>query len=575
MNTAAKLASVAAALRGALAQEPGDVSPADVHPTISLQECSSPGDCEDKKVKIVLDSNWRWMHKVGGYSNCIDDASGTWDPEVCPDSDTCTKGCAIEGLNATQYSDTYGVSAGKDGLTLKYVPGSRVYILDGDEYYMFNLLNKEFTFTVDLSTLPCGTNAALYLIEMEKDGSGGAGAPYGTGYCDAQCPQASKYVKGKANSEDWKKILVETPEYEWTEVGPQGSQGACCAEFDIMEANTMANALTAHPCSIEGLKPCESEKDCGNKSAGLPGWCDKDGCGHNPFRLGDKKFYGPGSDFKVDSSKPFTVVTQFITDNDQDDGELVEVRRQYVQGGKVIKNSAAPVLHHEDYKGSLDNKMCEASVKKFNVTSNKKHKKTRKNRAWMDTFKLNGEMKTMGEAIGRGMVMALSVWDDGLGRMNWLDSEKTLIDQDPHAYGVARGPCKFEEGVPKVLQKENKKAYVTFSDLKMGPIGSTLPEGAEVPEDDAEEDDEETDAEVPEDDAEGDDEKTDAVETVSDFSLGRLSVNAGPSGTAGVVCVAGAAAAALAAVVSAARRRHRTDMALLAEDEESTSGVTE
>ena len=53
---------------------------------------------------------------------------------------------------------------------------------------MFNLLNQEFTFTVDLSTLPCGLNGAVYFSEMETDGGMGknsgnkAGAKYGTGY---------------------------------------------------------------------------------------------------------------------------------------------------------------------------------------------------------------------------------------------------------------------------------------------------------------------------------------------------------------------------------------------------------
>ena len=50
--------------------------------------------------------------------------------------------------------------------------GSRLYLVDesGDSYYMFKLKNKEFTFTVDVSELPCGLNGALYFVEMEEDG---------------------------------------------------------------------------------------------------------------------------------------------------------------------------------------------------------------------------------------------------------------------------------------------------------------------------------------------------------------------------------------------------------------------
>lgn len=69
--------------------------------------------------------------------------------------------------------------------------GSRVYLVNGENYEMFKLLNREFSFDVDVSNLPCGLNGALYFVEMEQDGgkkrfpTNKAGARYGTGYCDA------------------------------------------------------------------------------------------------------------------------------------------------------------------------------------------------------------------------------------------------------------------------------------------------------------------------------------------------------------------------------------------------------
>ena len=69
-------------------------------------------------------------------------------------------------------------------------------------YQILKLLNQEFTFDVDVSNLPCGLNGALYLAQMDADGgmarwSGNkAGAKYGTGYCDAQCPQDIKFIDG-------------------------------------------------------------------------------------------------------------------------------------------------------------------------------------------------------------------------------------------------------------------------------------------------------------------------------------------------------------------------------------------
>ena len=80
--------------------------------------------------------------------------------------------------------------------------GSRLYLMQDDSTYeMFNLLNKEFTFDVDLTTLPCGLNGAVYFSAMDSTGDMGmgnnnAGAKFGTGYCDSQCPKDIKFIAG-------------------------------------------------------------------------------------------------------------------------------------------------------------------------------------------------------------------------------------------------------------------------------------------------------------------------------------------------------------------------------------------
>lgn len=98
-----------------------------------------------------------------------------------------------------------------NALTLDFVTtasqkniGSRLYLLQDDSHYqLFNLLNQEFTFDVDLSTLPCGLNGALYFSQMDADGgvarfpTNKAGAKYGTGYCDSQCPRDLKFIDGE------------------------------------------------------------------------------------------------------------------------------------------------------------------------------------------------------------------------------------------------------------------------------------------------------------------------------------------------------------------------------------------
>ena len=76
---------------------------------------------------------------------------------------------------------------------------------DDSTYQIFKLKNKEFSVDVDVSTLPCGLNGALYFVEMSADGGMGkgnnnAGAKFGTGYCDAQCPHDLKWINGEVAS---------------------------------------------------------------------------------------------------------------------------------------------------------------------------------------------------------------------------------------------------------------------------------------------------------------------------------------------------------------------------------------
>ena len=66
--------------------------------------------------------------------------------------------------------------------------------------------------------------------------------------------------------------------------------------------------------------------------------CDKDGCDYNHWRQGDHTYFGPGGNFAVDSSKKMTVVTQFITDDGTDSGDLVEIRRLYVQVSVILRS---------------------------------------------------------------------------------------------------------------------------------------------------------------------------------------------------------------------------------------------
>jgi cellulose 1,4-beta-cellobiosidase len=103
--------------------------------------------------------------------------------------------------------------------------GARAYLLgENNNYRLFHLKNRELTLTVDLSTLACGMNGAVYFSEMDGDGGASrypdssAGAGYGMGYCDGQCPHYLRFSNGQINSGD-------------------SEFGICCIEMDILEAN--------------------------------------------------------------------------------------------------------------------------------------------------------------------------------------------------------------------------------------------------------------------------------------------------------------------------------------------------
>jgi hypothetical protein len=158
---------------------------------------------------------------------------------------------------------------------------------------MFYLLNNEITFDVDLSNVGCGMNAAIDFTRMPFDGGkikyNYTGAQYGTGFCDGQDDPPN------------------------------------CHEMDIWEANSLSTMYTVHPC---------------NETSGK---CNSYGCGLNNYPLGYKNFYGRGSNFAVDTTKPFSVVTRFITTDGTDNGDLKEIQQIYVQDGKMIESPTVKV----------------------------------------------------------------------------------------------------------------------------------------------------------------------------------------------------------------------------------------
>jgi len=443
---------IAVLLVGYVAAQQVGTLQGETHPTLTVQTCTRSG-CTNTPGSIVLDSNWRWTHATSGATNCY--TGNTWDTTICPDPTTCAKNCAIDGAD---YSGTYGITASGSALTIKFVThgpystniGSRVYLLkDENTYNALKLKGKEFTFDVDVSNMPCGLNGALYFVEMTPDGGksahpgNAAGAKYGTGYCDAQCPHDMKWINGEANLLGWK------PSPDDPNSGA-GQYGTCCIEMDIWEANKVSSAYTPHVCTVQGQTRC-SGTQCGDGDNRYGGVCDKDGCDFNSFRMGVKNFYGPGN--TVDTTKPITVVTQFITTGN----DLSEIRRLWVQGGKVIHNSASnqPGLKAYD---SVTDQFCSDAKKLFGDKND---------------FETKGGLKAMGAALDRGMVLVMSLWDDHAAQMLWLDSNYP-VSGDPSKPGIARGTCATTSGKPSDVESQYPNSSVTFSNIKWGDLNSTF-----------------------------------------------------------------------------------------------------
>jgi hypothetical protein len=269
------------------------------------------------------------------------------------------------------------VGAGLDVLKLTYggadVGGPRVYLIEEDgvnQNHLFMLKNQEFTFDVELSSMPCGFNAALYFVGMAANKGG---AENGTNYCDAQAVT-----------------------------------GTFCSEMDVWEANTEAQQYTTHAC----VDTCGSFNADATQCKGTQGQpssvCDQSGCGLNPFRYGpgttfDKEFnnlnwYGPGSGNSLDSTQPFTVVTQFNSGGSAT-GILANISRFYVQNGKRVD---LPTLYvNPPTDGQHKGGFVKPAITKAFCTN------------IYDRWDADGApLAQMGHNMENGMVLAMSAWYD-------------------------------------------------------------------------------------------------------------------------------------------------------------------
>lgn len=225
--------------------------------------------------------------------------------------------------------------------------------------------------------------------------------------------------------------------------------------MDIWEANSIANAVTPHSCTTNG--PCNSPSTCGTGDERYESYCDKDGCDFNPYRWGNRTFvskpspltpearvdgctadshqYGPGSSNTVNTNSVFTVVTQFITADGTDTGDLTAIRRLYVQDGEVIQQADTDIAGITTTNEVTD-QFCDEQ-KEVTGDQNK----------WSEV----GGMSAFSDNLDDGMVLVMSIWDDHAARMLWLDSTYPIGSD---AVGAERGSCPTDSGVPSEVESQ-------------------------------------------------------------------------------------------------------------------------
>ena len=206
---------------------------------------------------------------------------------------------------------------------------------------------------------------------------------------------------------------------------------------------SVPHSLRREPTHCQGA-------DCGDNASGdrFNGVCDKNGCDLQTYRLGNTTFYGNRSRFAIDSSKPVTVVTQFVTADGTDSGALKEIRRFYKQGTKTIQTPTLAVGSGGAYN-SLSEGYCTAEKDYFNDGTN---------------FLEKGGFSSMDDAMEKGLVLVMSIWDDHDVNMLWLDSTCA-----PAAYHPAAAPRGAQADRPRTTAAVPPRAFVAPRLTRLAP----------------------------------------------------------------------------------------------------------
>jgi cellulose 1,4-beta-cellobiosidase len=138
----------------------------------------------------------------------------------------------------------------------------------------------------------------------------------------------------------------------------------------------------------------------------------------------------------MDTSKKLTVVTQFISDNGSQNETLKEVKRLYLQNGKVLE-TIATIQNGKLYKAIENDSCMNGSVGD-------------------DAYMRLGGYTVFTKSLRMGAVLTMSLWTDE--SMRWFDE-------------IDGSPCTSPGGKDAVIAK-NKNSFVEFSNNQYGDINS-------------------------------------------------------------------------------------------------------
>ena len=131
------------------------------------------------------------------------------------------------------------------------------------------------------------------------------------------------------------------------------------------------------------------------------------------------------------------MITQFLTSDHTENGDLILIKRIYEQDGKRID-------------GGVITDMAITKLKKDFIDK--------------DVFTKHGGLKALGKAIQNQFVLVMTLWGDSSSdNMQWLDS---ILDSDiknPRK-GSKRGPCSASRTFQDTL-RDNQASFVSYTNI--------------------------------------------------------------------------------------------------------------